>query len=118
MRGGRGGNGAAYQEAGAEPGAGLALREGRLRGVPRRLVGAERVGEDRVHGRHVAGGEGHAVPRPAAATDGEGGGGGGGDWEGMIGEEGRSRGVASGRREERVRKKAGPPGRPKTSTLL
>ena len=45
------------------PGAAFALREGRLRGVlPRRLVDAERVGEDRVHGRHVSGGEGHAVP--------------------------------------------------------
>jgi hypothetical protein len=55
-----------YQEAGAEAGAGLALREGRLRGPARGLVGAERVDEDGVHGGHIAGGERH----PRAARNG------------------------------------------------
>jgi len=50
------------QEAGAETRAGLALRESCLSRAPRSLVGAERVDEDGVHGRHIAGGESHPAP--------------------------------------------------------
>jgi hypothetical protein len=60
----RAGGGMAYQEAGAEPRAGLALRESRLRRTSRRLVGAERVDENGVHGRHIAGGESHLARSP------------------------------------------------------
>jgi hypothetical protein len=57
----------AYQEAGAEARAGLALRESCLRRAPRRLVGAERIDEDGVHGGHIAGGERHfATPKTVA----------------------------------------------------
>jgi hypothetical protein len=75
-----------YQEAGAEARAGLTLRESCLRRAARSLVGAERVDEDGVHGRHIAGGESHPAPPQtagdeaveAAAIVGRGGGGGGG----------------------------------------
>ena len=59
----------AYQEAGAESRASLALRESCLRRPSRRLVGAERVDEDGVHGRHIASGERHLAPHKTAAAD-------------------------------------------------
>jgi hypothetical protein len=59
LEAGRAGGGMAYQEAGAEPRAGLALHESCLRRPSRSLVGAERVDEDGVHGRYIAGGESH-----------------------------------------------------------
>jgi len=59
----------AYQEAGAEAWAGLALRESCLRRAPRRLVGAERIDEDGVHGGHIAGGERHLAPPKTAGRE-------------------------------------------------
>lgn len=53
--------GGAYEEAGTEAGARLALREHGLRRLPNRHVGAERVGEAGVVGPHVASGERHAA---------------------------------------------------------
>jgi hypothetical protein len=64
LEAGRAGGGMAYQEAGAEPRAGLALRESCLRRPSRSLVSAERVDEDGVHGRYIAGGERHLARTP------------------------------------------------------
>jgi len=62
----------AYQEAGAEARAGLALRQSCLRGAPGRLVGAERIDEDGIHSGHIAGGERHlAAPKNGRAGKGQ-----------------------------------------------